>query len=126
VKGGLLRAVEEGVRDLREFQRRQLSRQKLWFMADLFEIKCNIDLRLGEVQEYSSQLRTDQWKAAVGSIVALDYNQNIEFVLGKSQEIQQDLLANTAPALKDCLAVLNQQVTQHIRTAISDSFQSSL
>lgn len=95
-------------------------------MADLFEIKCNIDLRLVEIQDYSCQLRSEQWKAAVGSIMGLDYNQNIEFVLGKSEEIQQDLLANTAPALKDYLSLLNQQVTQHIRTAISNSFQESL
>lgn len=62
----------------------------------------------------------------MGSIVALDYNQNIEFVLGKAQEIQQDLLANTAPALKDYLAGVNQQLTQEIRMAIADSFQASL
>lgn len=53
----------------------------------------------------------------------MDYNQNIEFVLGKAQEIQQDLLANTAPALKDYLAGLNQQLTQDMRMAITDSFQ---
>lgn len=62
----------------------------------------------------------------MGNIVGLDYNQNIEFVLGKAQEIQQDLLANTAPTLKDYLAGVNQQLTQDIRKAITDSLQNSL
>jgi len=53
---------------------RELNRRKFDFMADLYEIKCNIDLRLQEISDYEHTLtHQDKWKKVVSHIITPNY-----------------------------------------------------
>lgn len=124
LSSALYRLVEEEVADFREFERREFSKQKFLFMADLCEIKCNIDLRLEELEQCELQLRSEQWKSAVGSVVGIDYNENINFIIRKADEIQKDLLSRIGAEIGDYVKQVNEEVTRSMRKGIQDSFEA--
>jgi len=64
---------------------RELNRRKFDFMADLYEIKCNIDLRLQEISDYEHTLtHQDKWKKVVSHIITPNYEENIKFIFEKA------------------------------------------
>jgi hypothetical protein len=94
-------------------------------MSDLFEIKCNIDLRLEELEQCELKLRSEhRWKDSVAMVVGLDYNENINFILRKADEIQKDLLARISADLGDYVKNVNEEVTRNMRKGIRDNFET--
>lgn len=54
-------------------------------MSDLYELKCNIDLRLQELQEYQTSFKSEyKWKTVVGDLLTPDYESTIQFLVNKS------------------------------------------
>lgn len=92
-------------------------------MSDLFEIKCNIDLRLEEIEQHELQLKDEyRWKNNVQSILGIDYNQNINFILKKADEIQKDLLANISTNLNEEVRGVSEEITRTMKKTIRNSF----
>lgn len=90
LRSNLQKVVEEEVEEFRANELRELERHKFSFMADLYEIKCNIDLRIQEIDDHEHTLRHEQqWKKVVASIITPNYDQNILFLIQKSNEIHE-------------------------------------
>lgn len=59
-------------------------------MSDLYELKCNIDLRLQELEEYQMAFSNEyKWKTVVGDLLTPDYEATIHFLVNKSAEIEE-------------------------------------
>jgi hypothetical protein len=54
-------------------------------MSDLYELKCNIDLRLQELEDYQMAFSSEhKWKSVVGDLLTPDYESTIQFLVSKS------------------------------------------
>lgn len=54
--------------------------------------------------------------------MGVDYNENINFILKKSDEIQKDMLADITINLNDYVKVVNEEVTKNMKKEIKDNF----
>lgn len=91
MRSNLYKVIDAELKEFKWTEISKLATTKLTYMSDLYEIKCNIELRLAELDTYRSTLSSEmKWKSVISNILTPDYESTLLFVFSKAEEIEED------------------------------------